>query len=436
MSVGTPHRRRRRRGLCAAALGAYALLGCTACGAAPAGRDAGSARTPAFTAATAPASAAQPSAAAPGGTPSTCAETVAATLGEIAGRIYHAAATGSNVGQAVKRVRGSAALARAVSAGDAAAARSALDSLLAGQIARVEVLRGGRQLAAAGKGAAIAPVTGTIPGTGGGRFVLSVQSDRTYLQVTHQVTGAEVLLLTGSHVVAGTITPPANLTVPAAGPLKAGSRDYQVASVTGAAFPSGALRIALLVPGSEISCPAVAGQTRAAVLGRVGERIYEEEEHSPYVVATVRKMEATGAFRSAVAARDAAATRQAILGFFAAHIHVVRVRVAVAGKLLIDVGGPYALAPVAGTLRSGGRVIGTFLMAIQDDAGYLRLARLFTGAQVLMRVGSKQVMGTLAPGPASVPDRGTVAYRGHSYEAYSFTGTAFPSGALRISLLF
>jgi hypothetical protein len=44
-------------------------------------------------------------------------------------------------------------------------------------------------------------------------------------------------------------------------------------------------------------------------------------------------------------------------------------------------------------------------------------------------------MGTLDPGPAHVPDRGTVYYEGARYEAYSFVGEAFPSGALRISLL-
>ena len=139
---------------------------------------------------------------------------------------------------------------------------------------------------------------------------------------------------------------------------------------------------------------------------------------------------------AAVARRDAAATRKAILGFFAAHIHVVRVRVLVGGRLLIDEGGPYALAPVSGTLRSGGRVVGTFVTAIQDDAGYLKLARLFTGAQVLMRTGSRQVMGTLSPGPAQVPDDGAVSYGGHSYQAFSFMATAFPSGPLRISLLY
>ena len=95
----------------------------------------------------------------------------------------------------------------------------------------------------------------------------------------------------------------------------------------------GALRIALLVPGGEISLPggASAAQTRTAVLGHVGERIYEAEEHSPIVARRSAGWRATAAFSSAVARRDAAATRAAIVGFFAAHIHVVRVRVARVG---------------------------------------------------------------------------------------------------------
>jgi hypothetical protein len=412
----------------AVGLGSYLLLACSACGATPAGRTAAS--TPPSPTDVPPNASTAPTA------PASCPETVAGTLGGIAGRIYHEAATGGNVDQAVHRLRSSTALAAAVRSGNAAAAASALRSLTLGQIVRVEVLRGGKRLASAGSGVAIAPVTGTIPGSGGGRFVLSVQSEETFLQVTKQVTGAEVLLLDGEHLVSGTIGLSAGVKVPDTGALSVSGRGYQVASIAGGAYPSGRLRIALLVPSAEISCPAVASQTRAAVLGTVGERIYEEELHSPYVAATVHRMQNTAAFRSAVGAHDVAATRAAIIGFFAAHIHVVRVRVTIAGKLLVDVGGPYVLAPVSGTLHSGGRVIGNFQMAIQDDAGYLKLAHLFTGAQVLMRVGSKQVMGTLSPGPASVPDRGTVAYKGHTYQAFSFTGTAFPSGTLRISLLF
>ena len=218
--------------------------------------------------------------------------------------------------------------------------------------------------------------------------------------------------------------------------LASGGRDYRALSLGGGTvYPTGALRIALLVPASAISCPGSTAQARLETVGHVGEHVYQEELHSPDVAATVRLLESSPAFQRAVADESAAATRAAIIGFFEAHIHVVRVRVTIGSRLLVDVGGPYVLAPVEGTLHSGGRVIGQFAMAIQDDAGYLKLAHLFTGADVLMRTGSRQVMGTLSPGPASVPDRGAVSYDGRSYEAYSFSGEAFPSGSLRISLL-
>jgi hypothetical protein len=366
--------------------------------------------------------------------PASCATTVASTLGTVAARIYHEAATGGDVEQAVHRVQSSTTLAAAVDSGNATAARAALQALSLGQIVRIEVLRGGRVFAQAGSGPAIAPVHGLLPGTSA-TFILSTQSDLTYLQVVRQVTGAQVLLLAGTHRLAGTIGGSPPTTAPAEGPLTLAGQSYQSFTLPGAVYPSGPLRIVLLVPTSEISCPGSPAQARVETLGHVGERIYQEELHSPDVTATLRHIESSTSFQRAVAAGDAAAARTAIIGFFGQHIHVVRVRVTIGSRLLIDEGGPFVLAPVHGTLRSGGRVVGHFTMAIQDDAGYLKLARLFTGAEVLMRTGAKQVMGTLSPGPASVPDRGEVAYGGHTYQAYSFTGEAFPSGPLRISLL-
>ncbi|HEY5045550.1 MAG TPA: hypothetical protein VII53_06810 [Solirubrobacteraceae bacterium] len=370
----------------------------------------------------------------PAPTLASCAATVASTLGTVAARVYHEAATGGNVAQAVHRVQSSSALAGAIDSGNSAAARAALRALLLNQIVRVEVVRGGRVFAQAGSGPAIAPVHGSIPGTSA-TFVLSTQSDHAYLQVVQQVTGAQVLLLAGSHRLTGTIggAPPTG--APAEGPLTLAGQSYQSFTLPGAVYPSGPLRIVLLVPSATISCPGSPAQTRVETLGYVGERIYQEELHSKDVTATLRHIENSTGFQRAVAAGDATAARAAIVGFFGQHIHVVRVRVTIGARLLIDLGGPFVLAPVHGTLRSGGRVVGHFTMAIQDDAGYLKLARLFTGAEVLMRTGSRQVMGTLNPGPASVPDRGAVAYRGRSYQAYSFSGVAFPAGPLRISLL-
>jgi hypothetical protein len=366
-------------------------------------------------------------------TPAECASTVAQTLGTVAGRVYHEAAIGGIVAQAVHRVQSSSALRSAVNSGNATAAGAALRELMLGQIVRVEVLRGGHVLAQAGSGIAIAPARGSIPGTST-TFVLSTQSAHSYLQVVHQVTGAQVVLLGGTRRLAGTIggLPPAGL--PSAGSVTVAGQNFQTATLTGAVYPSGALHIVLLAPTASISCPGSAAQTRVETLGHVGERIYQEELHSPAVSATLRHIEHSSAFQRAVAAHDAAATRAAIVGFFGEHIHVVRVRVTTGAGLLMDLGGPYVLAPVHGAVRSGGRIVGRFEMAIQDDAGYLRLAHLFTGAEVLMRTAGRQVTGT-TPGPATVPDRGPVSYRGRAYETYSFTGVAFPSGPLRISLL-
>jgi hypothetical protein len=235
--------------------------------------------------------------------------------------------------------------------------------------------------------------------------------------------------------VGGTIGGPPPASLPAQGPVTIAGQSFQTTTLTGAVYPSGALHVVLLAPTASLSCPGDAAQTRVETLGHVGELIYQEELHSPDVSATLRHVEHSPAFTRAVAARDPAATRAAIVGFFREHIHVVRVRVNTGAGLLVDVGGPYVLAPVHGTVRSGGRVVGRFEMAIQDDAGYLRLAHLFTGADILMRTGSHQVTGTLSPGPANVPARGPVAYGGRTYEAYSFTGEAFPSGPLRLSLL-
>jgi hypothetical protein len=376
-----------------------------------------------------------------------CRSVAAATLGEVGRRIYRQAAAGHGVAEAVARVERSPALATAISSGDAGAARAALNALLANQIARIDVLKSGRPFASAGSGPAIAPVRGTLPG--GASYVLSVQADDSYTKVTKQVTGAEILLLSGSgssasrsssRRLAGTIAGPQPARIPVRGAIEYKNQKYVAVSLDGQVFPSGPLRIVLLVPRSALRCAGSRAQTHVATLGRVGERIYQEEAGSDYVRATLAHIEADAGFQRAVAARDLAATRAAIVGFFAAHIHVVRVRVNVsepsgAQRFFYDLGGPYVLAPVHGTLRSAGKLVGRFSFAIQDDAGYMKLAHRFTGAEVLMRTGEKQVQGTLQPGPASVPARGRVGYRGRDYDAYSFTGEAFPSGPLRISLL-
>ncbi|HEV2973599.1 MAG TPA: hypothetical protein VGX69_01220 [Solirubrobacteraceae bacterium] len=431
-----------RIALLPATLGAAALL--VACGSSSHPAKTGTAGTIATLTLTSTSTPTPPIASRGGGG---CAAHVASALDEVGGRIYREASSGADVQEAVNRVQGSAALAQAISANDAGATSAALRALQAGQIVRIEIVKGGRVFASAGAGTAIAPVRGPIAGTDA-RFVLSTQAAASYEQVTRQVTGAEVVLLggagpggTGARTIAATLAGSAlPARIPPSGSIEFNKKKYEAASLAGSLFPTGALRVVLLVPSAGLSCPGSAAQTRVEALGHVGERIYEEEAGSAYVRATLHQIEASHAFAQAVAERNTAAIRAAIVSLFAAHIHVVRVRVYAvepsgAQRFLYDLGGPYVLAPVHGTVRSGGREVGRFSFAIQDDAGYVKLARRFTGADVLMRVGARQVMGTLDPGPAHVPDRGTVYYEGARYEAYSFVGEAFPSGPLRISLL-
>ncbi len=105
--------------------------------------------------------------------------------------------------------------------------------------------------------------------------------------------------------------------------------------------------------------------------------------------------------------------------------------------MLADVGGPYILAPVTGTLRSGGRTIAHYVLSVQDDLGYVKLETRFLGAPLVLRVGARQipVEGQLTGAPASIPTRGPLTLRHVAYQAYSFKAAAFPSGSLRISML-
>jgi hypothetical protein len=117
-------------------------------------------------------------------------------------------------------------------------------ALLLGQIVRVEVLRGGRVLAQAGAGPAIAPLHAARSRARPRPSSCRCQAEETYLQVVHQVTGAPVLLLAGTRRLAGTIGGPPPASMPSEGPLSYAGQSYQTVTLAGAVYPSGPLRIA------------------------------------------------------------------------------------------------------------------------------------------------------------------------------------------------
>ncbi len=128
------------------------------------------------------------------------------------------------------------------------------------------------------------------------------------------------------------------------------------------------------------------------------------------------------------------------MGLVYDHSHIVRLRViAAGGHLLADVGGPYVLAPVRAPLRLHGKRIGELVLSIQDDEGYLRLARRLIGLDVLMYMNPthpklvKNSLGHGVGGFSSVPASGLFIYHGHTFRVFTLNARAFPSGPLRIS---
>jgi hypothetical protein len=189
------------------------------------------------------------------------------------------------------------------------------------------------------------------------------------------------------------------------------------------------------------SAPAACGAHGAEVLaiaaGEVARRIYASELSSAETSADKRQIETYAPLLSAVESGDRAAIEAAVHSLVYSHTHIVRLRVSRGSTLLSDIGGPYILAPVSGTLRSHGRTIGQFVFSVQDDLGYVKLVTRFIGAPLVLRTDSGQVPveGLLSPGPATIPDHGPVSYRRTTYQAYSFRADAYPSGRLRVSLL-
>ncbi len=374
-----------------------------------------------------------------------CPDAVLAAIEEVAHRVYQESASGRIIAQAVQRVRASAALVQAVEAGDAAAAHRVLESLLLNQIVSVRVARGGRTLAAIERAAGIAPASGRLVNARGqtvGTFTVTVQGANGYAQTVAGLLAARVVMRSGRRLLAATLRPAPAL-APGQREVQHAGVGYRVDELAGATFPDRPLSIALLAPTAPIAAicrrpgASAAGAAAAQALGEVAERVYYAEHLGPKAELLLHYVERSRPFRAAVLAGDAAATRAAIIGFFRSHLHIVRVRVVRGGRLLVDVGGPHVLAPIRWVIRDAhGHVAAHVEFAIQDDLGFQILARAFTGAQVLMREGTRQVMGTLSPGPAGVPPRGRVVYRGVPYQAYTFQAEAFPSGALRISLLY
>ncbi len=368
-----------------------------------------------------------------------CPATVLDALGKVLRRVYHEGISSERTGAARYLIAASVPLREAVIKGDATAATAAARALVAnGHMTNLRVMSGPRILADVG-GPALTPLRGTLVGPGGvpiGSYVTSVWSDSGFVQEGDGVAEGLVALRAKGRSIGGSFAlAPGPLA--SRGTLTHGHDLYQYTSFAAEAFPAGALRIYLLRPVSSTTalCGHSGEDTTVNTISRVASRIYAAEAGGR-TLTQVQRVQRDQPLLSAVARRDPVATKLAVEGLL--NQHIVRLRVSAAGKLLADVGGPYVLAPVSGQLRLAGRTIGSFVLSIQDDEGYLRLAKRLAGVKVLMYMNPthpKLVKNSLGAAPGTVPDSGRYQNLGRHFRVFTIHAKAFPTGPLLIRVL-
>jgi hypothetical protein len=382
----------------------------------------------------------------PSGTSGACGPTVLEALSQVTQHVYDEGVSSERTEIAMRSIKGSRALRKAVEHGDAGAARSAAQALLAsGHLTNLTVIRGTQTLADVGSEGALAPLRGSILSATGApvaSFVTSVWADRGFLSELKGVVEGDIALRDANHSIAGSFAMPAG-ELPPAGTLTEHGTVFQYASFPASVYPSGSLRVYLLrsVSSTARICGASTQDTLVNTLSRVAALIYAGEG-GPHALLQVHRAQRDSALLAAVAARNPVAARQAVVGLVYDHSHIVRLRVlAAGGHLLADVGGPYVLAPVRAPLRLHGKRIGELVLSIQDDEGYLRLTRRLVGLDVLMYMNPtthpelvKNSLGPAAGGFSSVPVSGLFTYRGHTFRVFTLDARSFPSGPLRISV--
>jgi len=369
--------------------------------------------------------------------PASCSTAALRTFANVLKRVYHEGVLSERTASA-----NSSALRAAVEDDSRSAARAAVKALLkTGHMTDVTIVRSHHTLVAVG-GPALAPLHGTLTGANGepiATYLASVWAAESFLTEAGGITNGLVALRRGERTVDGSPSLPGG-PLPARGTLTRAGVAYDYTSFPVSAYPSGSLRVYLLQPTRTIAklCGRTQQDTHVNALERVAELIYAAEIGRTALL-QVHRVQRNKPLLEAVAHQEPEATRLAIDALL--NEHIVRIRVSVGGKLLQDVGGPYVLAPVSAPLRLGGHTIGELTLSVQDDEGYLRLARRLAGLDVLMYMGPEHVLvkdslGPL-PGPslAAVPASGSSSYNGRSFRVFTVNAQAFPSGPLVIRVL-
>ena len=170
------------------------------------------------------------------------------TVSHIARLIYEGEAGRRTLTQ-IHRVQQDPALLHAVATRDKAATRVAIEALLNQHVVRLRVSAGGTLLGDVGGPFVLAPVSAPLR-LGGrtiGSIVLSIQDDEGYKRLAGRLAGLDVLMYMGQRLVKSTLGPSPG-PIPASGRVRVHGKTYRAYTFHGKAFPSGPLRITVLIP--------------------------------------------------------------------------------------------------------------------------------------------------------------------------------------------
>ena len=191
--------------------------------------------------------------------------------------------------------------------------------------------------------------------------------------------------------------------------------------------------ISKLSPATPLASPQCAG-TVARALGVIAKHVYHELSGGRIARPATERLASSPALIAAAEADDPTAARAALVPLLRGQL--VRVRVTVAGRTLLEYGKTNAVAPVSAPLKdAAGRTIGEVTASEQGVLGYSDTIRTIAGAQVLVSAGTRFLGGSASSAPSSIPTGGELSWRGTRYAVYSFPGAGFPRIALRTYVL-
>jgi hypothetical protein len=216
------------------------------------------------------------------------AATIAGVDTTVAQGIYAAEIHSHEVSADVAHITGSQALLSALASSDEAGVYAAVHTIVYTphwHIVRLRVVKAGRVLADVGGPDVIAPISGTLRWKGRtlATYVMSVQDDLGYMKLVSRFIGVPVDLYRNGAFLMGTLqpAPPASS---AATSVKLRGATYLLQVLSARAFPSGSLRIALLVPTpsptvAAASCASVALSAWGSIAMHVAARLEPLQAH-------------------------------------------------------------------------------------------------------------------------------------------------------------